>query len=157
MDRIPEHEAFRGQDADDEAAADSSWGGGSSRQGPDEFAKERIAFQVRDSGAADEPGFDLHGWESAWASIDEDAEGDPDAALSTYAELVERILVANGYAIGDPVARGGEEPEIVVTYLSARETAERAELGDASRAEVELAIEDLRAVFDALVAEFRSA
>ena len=54
---------------------------------------------------------------------------------------------ANGYAVRDAVAREGEEREIVTTYLAARETAERAELGAASRSEVEQAIEDLRSVF----------
>jgi len=96
------------------------------------------------------PGADLHLWESEWASIDEDAADDPDAALSQYAELMERVLAANGYAVADPVARQGEDPEVVSTYLSAREVAERAELGSASRGEVVQAIEDLRFVFDAL-------
>lgn len=104
-----------------------------------------------------QPGFDLHGWESSWASIEEDADGDPDAALSQFAELVERMLTASGYALDDPVARLGEEPEIVATYFAAREAAERAELGGASRSEVELAIEDLRAVFHSFASAARSA
>ncbi len=41
----------------------------------------------------------------------------------------------------------------MLAYRSARETAERAELGEASRGDVESAIEDLRDVFAALVAE----
>ena len=102
----------------------------------------------------DEPAnYDLHGWESAWASIEEDADGDPDAAISAYAEIVERALRAAGYAVHDPVARQGEEPEVVLTYLSAREVAERAELGDASRSEVEVATEDLRSILDSVVNE----
>ena len=100
-----------------------------------------------------ESGVDLHLWESAWASIAEDAEDDPDAAVSHLADLVHRMLVASGYAVDDPVAREGEDPEIVRSYLSARETAERAELGAASRSEVELALEDLRDIFDALGAQ----
>ena len=100
-----------------------------------------------------EPGSNLHQWESQWASIDEDAEGDPDAALSQYADLVERMLEANGYAVRDPVARTGEEREVVDTYLSARDTAERAELGDASRGDVEQAIEDLRAIYDSFTSQ----
>ena len=71
----------------------------------------------------EQPGSNLHQWESQWASIDEDADGDPDAALSQYADLVERMLEANGYAITDPVARTGEEREVVDTYFSARDTA----------------------------------
>jgi len=47
---------------------------------------------VRSVGWSDgeQPGSNLHQWESQWASIDEDADGDPDAALSQYADLVER-------------------------------------------------------------------
>ncbi|HEX5029548.1 MAG TPA: hypothetical protein VFV56_12105 [Gaiellaceae bacterium] len=96
------------------------------------------------------PGADLYSWESQWASIEAEDADDPDAAVSQYADLVERVLEGSGYAIHDPVARQGEEREIVATYLSARQTAERAELGEASRAEVKAAIEDLRAIFDSL-------
>jgi hypothetical protein len=104
-----------------------------------------------------EPGFDVHEWESTWVSIDEDADDDPDAALSQFADLVERVLAATGYTVTDPVARQGEEPEVVVTYLAARDTAERAELGTATRSEVEQANADLRAIFDSLLAELRTA
>lgn len=103
------------------------------------------------------PGFDLHTWESSWASLEEDAEDDPDAALSQFAELVERMLTTSGYALGDPVARQGVEPEIVATYTAARETADRAELGEATRSEVQQAIEDLRAVFLSFASAARSA
>ena len=41
--------------------------------------------------------------------------------------------------------------EILTTYLSALETAERAEVGSASRAEVEDAINDLEDVFDTVL------
>ena len=100
-----------------------------------------------------EPGIDLHEWESAWASVEEDLEADPAGALSQLADIVERMLRLRGYHVDDPVALGGDEPEIVVTYRAARETTERAELGDASRAEVGTAIDDLRILFDTLTAE----
>jgi hypothetical protein len=98
-----------------------------------------------------EPGLDLHALHSAWADIDQVVADDPDAALSQLADLTLRALALHGYAPGDPVAEAGQEPEVVVTYLAARETAERAELGEASRSEVETAIEDLREVFEAVV------
>ena len=101
----------------------------------------------------EEPGFDLHEWQSVKASIEEDIADDPDAGLSQLADLVHRMLGERGYAVDDPVASQGEEPEIVVSYRAARETTERAELGAASRSEVEAAIEELREVFTALVAE----
>lgn len=98
-----------------------------------------------------EPGLDLHALHSAWADVDEVVTDDPDAALSQLADLTLRALALRGYSPGDPVAEAGHEPEVVVTYLAARETAERAELGEASRSEVETAIEDLRDVFATLV------
>lgn len=98
-------------------------------------------------------GFDEHDWESTWASLEEVAEDDPDAALSQYVDLMEQMLTARGFALHDPVARQGEEPEVVTTYLAARQTAERAEVGDASRGDVELAIDDLRALFDSISGE----
>lgn len=100
-----------------------------------------------------EPGLDLHEWESAWASVAEDLEADPAAALSQFADLVERMLLARGYHLDDPVARGGDDPEIVVTYRAARETTERAEIGQASREEVGTAIDDLRVLFDTLTTQ----
>jgi hypothetical protein len=97
-----------------------------------------------------QPGFDLHEWKSGWASIEEDSEDHPDAALSQLADLVERMLVASGYELSDPVLRSGGESEPVVAYRAARETAERAELGEASRGEVEVANANLRDVFSML-------
>jgi hypothetical protein len=96
----------------------------------------------------DESGGALHAWESEWESIAEDADADPDAAVGQYADLVESMLEANGDAVRDPVAREGEEREVVATYLAARDAAERAEVGSASRGEVRQAIEDLRSVLD---------
>ena len=104
-----------------------------------------------------EPGLDIHEWTSAWASIEEEQDSDPAAALSQLADLAHRMLLGSGYDVDDPVAREGDEQELVASYLAARETAERAELGAASRSEVEQATEDLRAVFETLSGESRRA
>lgn len=101
----------------------------------------------------EEPGIELHDWESVKASLEEDIADDPDAGLSQLADLVHRMLVESGYPIDEAVAARGAELEVVLAYRSARETAERAELGEASRGDVESAIEDLRDVFAALVSE----
>jgi hypothetical protein len=100
-----------------------------------------------------EPGLDVHEWLSQWASVEADLSDDPGAGLSQLADIVGRALAINGYVVDDAVARSGEEPEIVTTYLSARETAERAEVGEASRADVEQAIDDLREVVSTLLRE----
>jgi hypothetical protein len=103
--------------------------------------------------AMTEPGLDLHEWESMWASVAEGRDDDPDAALSQFADIVGRMLRSCGYNVDDPVEVSGDEHEIVTTYVAARDTAERAEVGSASRAEVDDAINDLEDVFDAVVTE----
>jgi hypothetical protein len=62
------------------------------------------------------------------------------------------MLVARRYNVADPVEAAGDEPEIVTTYAAGREVTERAEVGDASRADIADAIEDLRALFATLTA-----
>jgi hypothetical protein len=170
MDVAPRHDPFDEPDAEDEEAGDgdlprvrrdlgiedagedTGWTSGpapSMSGGHSPSAEEEITSRTENVPA----GFDEHDWESTWASVEEVAEENPDAALSQYVDLMEQMLTARGFALDDPVARQGEEPEVVRTYLAARETAERAEVGDASRADVELAIDDLRALFDAISGE----
>jgi hypothetical protein len=110
-------------------------------------------MSVQRSEGWQDPGLDRHEWESAWASIEDDVRDDPDAAVSRLADLVEDMLRTRGYEIGDPVERAGDEPEVVATYRSARQTAERAELGEASRGDVETALDDLRSIYDTVLAE----
>jgi hypothetical protein len=183
MDVAPQHDPFDEPDAEDEADTRERALAGGDEAGDGDLPEVRRELGIDDAeedtgwtsgpapsmaagispGTPDESsasrvegvpdGFDEHDWESTWASIEEVAQDDPDAALSQYADLVEQILVARGHALDDPVAREGEEPEVVRTYLAARETAERAELGEASRGDVELAIEDLRALFDTISGE----
>ena len=43
-----------------------------------------------------EPGLDLHEWQSMWASVEQDKDADPNAALSQFADIVERMLRARG-------------------------------------------------------------
>ena len=142
----------------DEDDSSSTWSQTPLTEDLDELDRRQILAAVeQDAQPPALPDLDLHGWESEWASIEQDADGDPDAALSLYADLVEGVLEATGYAIADPVARQGEEREVVVTYLAARDVAERAELGEATRSEVEVATDDLRSVFDSLLGEIRPA
>lgn len=113
-------------------------------------------MSVAGEGISQEPGLDRHEWESMWVSVEQDLEAHPDAALSQLADIVEQMVLARGYRVDDPVERAGDEPEIVATYLAARETTERAELGEASRAEVETATDDLRDIFRTLLSNSES-
>jgi hypothetical protein len=182
MNVAPQHDPFDGPDAEDEADTRERALAGGEKVGDGDLPEVRRELGIEDadedtgrtSGPApsmsaghsprdeeasasrteDVPaGFDEHDWESTWASVEDVAEDDPDAALSQYVDLMEQMLKARGYALDDPVARQGEEPEVVRTYLAARETAERAEVGDASRGDVELAIDDLRGLFGTIAGE----
>jgi hypothetical protein len=103
--------------------------------------------------ATTDPGLDRHEWETELASLEEQLEESPAEALPDLAALVERMLLERGFAIDDPVARQGDDPEIVDTYLAAREIANLAERGEADPGDIGAAIENLRATFDALIAE----
>jgi hypothetical protein len=102
-----------------------------------------------------EPGLDRHEWESELASLDDDLHTDPYGALPALADLVERMLVDAGYDLADPVAREGEEREVVAGYLAAREVADLVETGNGllSPGDVAAAIEGLRAIADYVIAE----
>src|ERR671924_764065 len=68
-----------------------------------------------------EPGLDRHEWESRWEALEEQVEEAPAEALPDVDRLVEDMLEARGYAVDDPVARDGDDREIVAEFLAARE------------------------------------
>ena len=102
-----------------------------------------------------EPGLDRYDWQSHLESLDEDLHADPFDALPELADLVERMLVEASYDVNDPVAREGEEREIVAEYAAAREIATLVEQGNTtiSPGDVGQAIAGLRAVAEYLIRE----
>jgi hypothetical protein len=68
-----------------------------------------------------EPGLDRHEWESRWQSLEEELEDSPRDVLPELDELVEQMLEERGYAVNDPVAREGDDREVVAEFLAARE------------------------------------
>lgn len=102
-----------------------------------------------------EPGLDRHEWETALAALEEDLHTDPYQALPELADLVERMLAEAGYDLDDPVAREGEEREVVAEYLAAREVADLIETGNSelSPGDVAAAIDGLRALAEHALAE----
>ena len=104
-----------------------------------------------------DPGLDRHAWESEWAILEPLVQESPVEALPELADLVERILRESGYDISDPVVREGEEREVVAEYLAAREIADLLERGSeaAGPGEVASAVNGLRAIHDALLADVR--
>jgi hypothetical protein len=101
-----------------------------------------------------EPGLDKHEWESWWQQFEEDVETSPAEALSELDRLTVEMLEARGYALDDPVAREGDDRDIVTEYVAAHEITEAVEQGkDVSREDIDLAIDGYRALHDYLLAE----
>ena len=102
-----------------------------------------------------EPGLDRHEWESELASLEEDLHDDPAGTLPELDRLIARMLDETGYDLTDPVAREGEEREVVAEYLAAHEIREAVERGsdELSPGDVAAAVNGFLALFDYLVAE----
>ena len=101
-----------------------------------------------------EPGLDRHEWESEMAALEEGLHDDPGGALAELDELVGRMLEETGYDISDPVARAGEEREIVAEFLAAREIKDAYERGseELSPGDIAAAVNAYRELFDYFVA-----
>ena len=90
-------------------------------------------------------------------ALEEDLADDPAEGLPELADLVEQMLTESGYELADPVAREGEEREVVAEYAAARDTADRLERGaDVGPGDVAAAINGLRAIYDYIVDERRA-
>lgn len=100
-----------------------------------------------------EPGLDQHEWISRFDAIEEDLRDDPREALPELRRLVEEMMAAHGYAPDDPVAKEGDDPEVLATFESARELSLRSEVGDADPSDVGEAIRGFTAVYEHLTAE----
>lgn len=104
-----------------------------------------------------EPGLDRHEWETEWEALEPQVRDEPREALPELDRLVERMLAERGYAIDDPVAGDGTDPEIVATFLSAREITRLFESNaDVSPGDAAAAVDGYRSVYEHLL-EHRSA
>jgi len=102
-----------------------------------------------------EPGLDKHEWESLWQSIEDDLEESPAEGLPEADRLVEQMLEARGYAIGDPVVREGDDRDIVAEFLAAREVTRLVDQGaeDVSPGDIAAAINGYRSLYEYLIVE----
>jgi hypothetical protein len=101
-----------------------------------------------------EPGLDRHEWESEMQALEPELQDAPAEALPELLDLVQRMLEERGYAVTDPVADDGDEPEILAEYRAARETTLALERGDdVGPGDVGAAVNGLRAVYDHVIAE----
>ena len=102
-----------------------------------------------------EPGLSRHEWESEWAALQEQLKESPAGALTELDDLVERMLNDRGYALDDPVAREGDEREVVAEFLAAREITRLVDEGSdgVSPGDVAAAVNGYRSIYEYLIAE----
>lgn len=98
-----------------------------------------------------EPGLDLHEWQTRWAELQEEAADDAEATLPEIVRYVSDMLDERGFQIGEPVTAEGDDAEIIRSFEAAREIARLAEAGDADPGDVGAALENLREIYDYLV------
>jgi hypothetical protein len=100
-----------------------------------------------------EPGLDRHEWESVWESLDEAIRDDPVDALSELDMFIHRMLEESGYDVDDPVARPGEEREVVTDFLAAHEIKVAVDRGadGISPGDVAMAINNYREIYEYLL------
>ena len=95
-----------------------------------------------------EPGLDLHEWETRWAELEDELAEDPATALPLACDEIETLL---GVHEGDPALRA-QNTELEAAYEAAREVADRSEQGvDVDPGDIGAAIENLRLVRDAVL------
>ena len=93
-----------------------------------------------------DPGLDLHDWETGWAELEERFADDPAGELSEACDFVERVLAEAGVD-----AAGSENNELTAGYAAARETSDRIERGEeVDPGDVAAAIENLRATYETI-------
>ncbi len=102
-----------------------------------------------------EPGLDRHEWESQWQALEEQLADSPAEALSDLDQLVEQMLEERGYALDDPVAREGDDREVVDEFLAAREITRlvESESDGVSPGDVAAAVNGYQSVYQYLIAE----
>jgi hypothetical protein len=97
-----------------------------------------------------EPGLDLHEWETRWQELQDAVAEDPALALPDVVRFIEQMLRERGFQLDEPVTEEGEDADIIRDYLAARELAVAAEVGSAEPEDIEVALDDLREIYDYL-------
>jgi hypothetical protein len=101
----------------------------------------------------DEPGLDLHEWETRWQELQDAAADAPDEALPEFVRFIHQMMVERGFRLKEPVTAEGDDPDIIRDFLAARETSALVEAGKAEPEDVEIALENLREIYEYLVAD----
>lgn len=102
-----------------------------------------------------EPGLDRHEWQARWEQLEDDLGTSPAETLPELDRLVHEMLKARGFDVDDPVAREGDDRDVVAEFLAARDTTRLLEQGveDVSPGDVGAAVNGYRALYDFLLEE----
>jgi len=102
-----------------------------------------------------DPGLDRHEWESRWESLADELAYSPRDVLLELDELVAQMLDQRGYALEDPVAREGDDREVVAEFQAARDTTQllRDNPDVVSPGDVAEAVNGYRAIYEYLLEE----
>jgi len=90
-----------------------------------------------------------------WDEVQARFVDDPEAAVSEAQHLVDEVMQARGYPVGD-IQRQQEDvsvenPGVVNHYRRARDIARRSQAGEASTEDLRLAMQHYRALFESLL------
>jgi hypothetical protein len=101
-----------------------------------------------------EPGLDRHEWESEWEQLEPDLESSPSETLGDLDGLIARMLVSAGYPTetSDQVDDEGIDPEIVVSFLSARAITRQVDRGgEVDPGDIAQAVSEYRELYEHLL------
>jgi len=93
----------------------------------------------------EEPGLDLHEWQTRWEQLQEVAEESPADAVSEMDRLLEEMLQEGGYLETD-----GEAKKL---FTAARDASRSYEAGDATAGDLAHAINCYRELYELLTTE----
>ena len=100
-----------------------------------------------------EPGLELHEWETRWSELEPLLDEDPAGALPEACDFLQSAL---DEADVPTEAVDGENEELLAPYRAARETATRVERGETvDPGDIGAAIENLRGLYETLRATRR--
>ena len=102
-----------------------------------------------------EPGLDLHEWQTRWEELRELAADEPAETLPEIVRFVRGMLEDDRrFNLSDRAVEEGQDPEIVRNFLAAEDIALRIDAGaDIEQADVQAALDDLREIYEYLVAD----
>jgi hypothetical protein len=103
-----------------------------------------------------DPGLDRHLWESEWATLEPLVRDDPGEALPALDDLLEGMLLEEGYPLEEGemerAAEEGIDPDVLASFHAARDITRRTDQGmDVGPAEVGQAVGLYRALYEHLL------